>query len=141
MKKKILSLITVVIIAVALCTLLVACLPKNPADAKANLQSHNYNDVVEIKNTGSLINGLVLPNGAESLITATKILEKEVIVLFYFEDTAAAKTFYKNDIEKYKEKYLENMTEEEKANIKIARSGKIVYIGTKGAIDAASKKK
>ncbi len=120
--KKLVSIIAVVALVAIVATLLVACVPTDPAKAAENLDDAGY---------------LVLPlpllgvAGVDEAIIATDL--KEGIVIVYFESSDAASEFYGD---KDNEKFLKEELGIEDAVYK--KQGKIVYLGTKEAVKAAS---
>lgn len=124
MKKKILSVVAVLVLAAILAVALVACIPSDPDKAAENLANADY---------------LVIPlpllgiAGVDEAITATNL--KEGIVIVYFESSDAASDFYGDkDNEKFLQEELEELGLEDTV---YKKQGKIVYLGTKEAVKAA----
>ena len=121
MKKKILSVVAVLVLAAILAVALVACIPSDPDKAAENLANADY---------------LVIPlpllgiAGVDEAITATNL--KEGIIIVYFESSDAASDFYGD---KDNEKFLQEELGLEDTVYK--KQGKIVYLGTKEAVKAA----
>ena len=121
MKKKILSVVAVLVLAAILAVALVACIPSDPDKAAENLANADY---------------LVIPlpllgiAGVDEAIMATNL--KEGIVIVYFESSDAASEFYGD---KDNEKFLQEELGLEDTVYK--KQGKIVYLGTKEAVKAA----
>lgn len=120
--KKVVSVIAVVALVAIMATVLVACVPTDPAKAESNL-----------KEAGYLVAPLPLLGvaGVDEVIMATTLEERIIIV--YFESSDAASEFYGD---KDYEKLLKEELGIEDAVYK--KQGKIVYLGTKEAVKAAS---
>ncbi len=129
MRKNIIKITALVLLAVMLCAMLVACggPNKDPEKAKEALEDAGYTVVF---NDGGLIGDHLLPDGAEATLTAIKG-DDEYIAIVYYEDAEAANDAWedaKEDAEELKEEY---------EDIVYKKSGKIIYIGTKQAVKDA----
>ena len=155
--KKLASIIAVVALVAIVATLLVACVPTDPAKAEANLKEAGYTAKKTDSDDLLGLGGLAMPDGATSAVAGSK--DSEMIFIYYFEDSASAKTFYENsEILNFIKDMIEESKEEVKAqyeaekiskdeydeameilnSFKIKKFGKVVYAGTKAAIKAAS---
>lgn len=126
--RKILKIVSIIALFAILATVLVACIPNDPAKAEDNLKDAEYTvfayksgDVGFKAATGFL--EIIGVKNVTAFVTAIK--GEDGIALIYFEDSAAAKENYTAIEEYYKE-------EDEDAVIK--RSGKVIYAGTEQAI-------
>ncbi len=129
MKKNILKITALALLAVMLCAMLVACgAPnKDPEKAKEALEDAGYTVIL---NDGGLLGDHLLPDGAEATLTAMKG-DDEYISIVYYEDKDALKDAWedaKEDAEKLKEKY---------ENIVYKKSGMMIFIGTEQAVKDA----
>lgn len=129
MKKNFLKITALALLAVMICTMLVACggPNKDPEKAKEALEDAGY---TVIFNDGGLIGDHLLPDGAEATLTAMKG-DDEYISIVYYEDAEAANEAWEDAKEDAKE------LEEEYEDIVYKKSGKIIYIGTKQAVKDA----
>ena len=129
MKKNFLKITALALLAVMICTMLVACggPNKDPEKAKEALEDAGYTVVF---NDGGLIGDHLLPDGAEATLTAMKG-DDEYISIVYYEDAEAANEAWEDAKEDAKE------LEEEYEDIVYKKSGKIIYIGTKQAVKDA----
>lgn len=133
MKKKLvlsIALAMVMVLSVVLC----ACGPNSdPAAAKAALKDNGYT-AAEDK--------LIIPNalkvlgvdGITTVVTGTKIVDKktEHVTIIYFESADAANAGW----DKVQE-YASDDKEKEDTDWTIAKSGKMIYYGTKQAVKDA----
>lgn len=126
--RKILKIVSIIALFAILATVLVACIPNDPAKAEDNLKDAEYTvfaykeDDVGFKAATGFLEIIGVKN-VTAFVTAIK--GEDGIALIYFEDSAAAKENYTAIEEYYKE-------EDEDAVIK--RSGKVIYAGTEQAI-------
>lgn len=126
--RKTLKIVSLIALFAILATVLVACIPNDPAKAEDNLKNAEYTvfsykegDFGFDKATGFLEK--IGVKNVTAFVTAIK--GEDGIALIYFEDSAAAKENYTAIEEYYKE-------EDKDAVIK--RSGKVIYAGTEQAI-------
>lgn len=129
MKKNILKITALALLAVMLCAMLVACggPNKDPEKAKEALEDADY---TVIFNDGGFVGDYLLPDGAEATIIATKG-DDEYISIVYYEDADAANDAWEDAKEEAEE------LEDEYEDIVYKKSGKIIYIGTKQAVKDA----
>lgn len=129
MKKNILKLTALALLAVMMCAMLVACgAPnKDPDKAAEKLEDAGYSVVY---NDGEgLIGGAMLPDDVDATILARN--GDEYIYITYYEDSKAANDAWddvKEEVEQFKE---------ENSDIVCKKSGKIIYYGTKQAVKDA----
>lgn len=125
--KKTLRLLSLALVLVMTVALLASCggPNKNPEKAKEALEDAGY--------TVTLVDSALGFEGIEKYLTAFKMSEDmsdmEMITIYYFEDSAAAKDAWE-DIQKE----AEELDEED---LVIKKSGKMIYAGTKEAVKAA----
>lgn len=126
--RKTLKIVSLIALFAILATVLVACIPNDPAKAEDNLKNAEYTvfsykegDFGFDKATGFL--EIIGVKNVTAIVTATK--GEDRIALIYFADSAAAKENYTPIEEHYKE-------EDKDAVIK--RSGKVIYAGTEQAV-------
>ena len=131
--------LSLVLVALMLCTALVACAPaKDPADAVAALKEAEYlviNDDVAVP-----IAFKALGYDLKNVVTATKVSTDEdgnkvtdIVVIYYFADKDNAK----KALEEVEKNAKEKKEETKESWVEPTRSGSIVYFGTKAAIKAA----
>lgn len=126
--RKTLKKVSLIALFAILATVLVACIPNDPAKAEDNLKDAGYT-VFAYKNgdpgfsVATVFLELIGVDKVTAFVTALK--GEDAIELIYFEDSATAKENY-TAIEEY---YKEN---DKDAVIK--RSGKVIYAGTEQAI-------
>ena len=141
MKKRILTIVAVLVLAAVLAVSLVACIPSDPAKARENLDEEGFFVLPELFTAPFVAVVSVAAEGFEEMILATDISGEalqqdqtpgEFILILYFDSSDNAKAFYEGDgVQDLKE-----MVDEEGAG-QIKRQGKIVYLGTEAAIKAA----
>jgi len=125
--KKTLRLLSLALVLVMTVALLASCggPNKNPEKAKEALEDAGY--------TVTLVDSFAGFEGIEKYLTAFKMSEDmsdmEMITIYYFEDSAAAKDAWE-DIQKEAE-------ELDDEDLVIKKSGKMIYAGTKEAVKAA----
>ena len=158
MKKRILTIVSVLALAAVLVISLVACIPSDPAKAEKNLKAEGY-DVV-VTNADDLLGagGIILPDGCVTSVRASKALEGDLgnyITIYYFEDSEAASA-YMDENAKWQQEIDEELAELENAykegeisendynsikemyeGFEMKKQGKIVYVGSADAIKAA----
>ena len=126
--RKTLKIVSLIALFAILATVLVACIPNDPAKAEDNLNNAKYT-VLSYKegdvgfSVATRFLEIIGVKNVTAFVTATK--GEDGIALIYFEDSAAAKENYTAIEEYYKE-------EDKDAVIK--RSGKVIYAGTEQAI-------
>ncbi len=126
--RKTLKIVSLIALFAILATVLVACIPNDPAKAEDNLKNAKYT-VFAYKDgdvgfdAATVFLEIIGVKNVTAFVTATK--GEDGIALIYFEDSAAAKENYTAIEEYYKE-------EDKDAVIK--RSGKVIYAGTEQAI-------
>lgn len=126
--RKTLKIVSLIALFAILATVLVACIPNDPAKAEDNLKNAEYTvlsykegDVGFSVATGFL--EIIGVKNVTAFVSATK--GEDGIALIYFADSETAKENYTAIEEYYKE-------EDKDAVIK--RSGKVIYAGTEQAI-------
>ena len=155
MKKKLIVAISVVLVMALMTAVLVACVPKDPADLKAKLEEKGYT-VIEENRQGGSGNPDLYENGILSILTAQK--DDQSVIVIYYEYAFKAKAFHAQLKAKYEEaeeevKELkaeaEKLEGEEKEEAlakikeleesltatKLGLSGKALYYGTPDAVD------
>ena len=162
--KKLVSIIAVVALVAIVATLLVACVPTDPAKAEANLKSEGYIVTAYSKDTLGGLGGYTLPDGATNVVSGTKEADEdsasliaETVTIYYFESSDKAKAYFEKvygDFDATQDELKADLKESYDAgeldkdeydamlemlnNSQAKRFGKIVYAGTKAAIKAAS---
>ena len=139
MKKVLLVVAVIALISVATMAL-VGCVPSDPAKAEANLKDAGYEVMVTRASDGTGVKlGLnAVADGCVAMVTAMKATisnsdaDFDGVVIYYFNDGAKAKAFYEEQKAEYDE-----LSDEEKEDMKVGKSGKVVYAGSKDAIKAA----
>lgn len=139
MKKVLLVVAVIALISVATMAL-VGCVPSDPAKAEANLKDAGYEVMVTRASDGTGVKlGLnAVADGCVAMVTAMKATisnddaDFDGVVIYYFNDGAKAKAFYEEQKAEYDE-----LSDEEKEGMKVGKSGKVVYAGSKDAIKAA----
>lgn len=139
MKKVLLVVAVIALISVATMAL-VGCVPSDPAKAEANLIDAGYEVMVTRASDGTGVKlGLnAVADGCVAMVTAMKATisnddaDFDGVVIYYFNDGAKAKAFYEEQKAEYDE-----LSDEEKEGMKVGKSGKVVYAGSKDAIKAA----
>ena len=156
MKKRILTIVSVLALAAVLVISLVACIPSDPAKAEKNLKAEGYD--VLVVNADDPVLGLGLPDGCVTSVSASKALEGDFgdyIEIFYFEDSKAASA-YMDENDEWQQNIDEGLAELENAykegeisendykswkemyeGFEMKKQGKIVYVGSADAIKAA----
>ena len=133
--KKILSMILVCILTVGCVFALASCgAPnKDPKAAKAALEEADYKVTLL---EGMLLEGAAAAIGVEDLdamLTAFK--DDDAISIYYFEEKEDAEEAYEKLEELYNEAKEE--ADEDDPEIKLGKSGNMIWMGTKNAIKAA----
>lgn len=133
--KKILSMILVCIMALGCVFALASCgAPnKDPKAAKAALEDADYE--------ATLTEGAALELGAAALgiedleAVVSGLKDDDAVSIYYFEDKEAAEEAYEKLEELFEE--MKEEAEEEDVEVKLGKSGAMVWMGTKDAIKAA----
>lgn len=126
--RKTLKIVSLIALFAILATVLVACIPNDPAKAEDNLKNAEYT-VLSYKegdvgfSVATRFLEIIGVKNVTAFVTATK--GEDGIALIYFADSETAKENYTAIEEYYKE-------EDKDAVIK--RSGKVIYAGTEQAI-------
>ncbi len=135
MKKSIVKILTLALVAVMMCAVLVSCAApaSNPDDAEKALKDNGYT-VVRIDNSGIGAIGLAVFTAVgiediETVITGTD--GDEAITIFYFEDAEAANEQWE-DVQEWSAD-----EKDEDSDWVLKKSGKMIYAGTKEAVKAA----
>ena len=129
MKKSIIKVLALTLVAVMMCAVLVSCggPNANPDKAKAALEEAGYTVVLN-KGEG-LIGGALLPNDVEASLVAYK--NGEYIAITYYKEAAGANEAWDEAQEDAKE------LEDEYEGLVCKKSGKMIYIGTEQAVKDA----
>ena len=129
MKKSIIKVLALTLIAVMMCAVLVSCVGPNanPDKAKAALEDAGYTVVLN-KGEG-LISGALLPDDVEASLVAYK--NGEYIAITYYKEAAGANEAWDEAQEEAKE------LEDEYEGLVCKKSGKMIYIGTEQAVKDA----
>ena len=133
--KKILSMILVCVLMLGCVFTLASCgAPnKDPKAAKAALEEADYKVTLL---EGILLEGAAASIGVEDLdamLTAFK--DDDAISIYYFEEKEDAEEAYEKLEKLYNE--AKEKADEDDPEIKLGKSGAMVWIGTKNAIKAA----
>lgn len=135
MKKTILRVVALALLAVMMCMALVACAPaSDPDKAEKALEKKDY----EVKHADDKLEAAFMGgwyDGCEDVILAYNEESEDVIYIWYFDDKDSANEAW-DDIEKYAEELNEEAKEED-IDIVCKKSGKMIYIGTKQAVKDA----
>ena len=134
------KILSIVLCFILIALALVACAPKkDPEKAKASLESNGY----EIHDTVDYLAGIasaIMGSKIDATVTATKEekdadgnSKTEYIVIIYYKTSADAKAAWE-DAQKNAE---EDKTGDDSDWV-VARSGRMIYWGTKAAVKAAS---
>ena len=121
--KKFTRILCLTLVAVMLCAALVSCggPAKNPDDAKAALKENGY---------------LVMPT--DKVITAINIKTGDAIIITYYDDAEAAKeAMDKIDEDRIATMKSTMQVREDQELVGPARSGSMIYFGTKQAVKDA----
>ena len=158
MKKRFLTIVSVLALAAVLVISLVACIPSDPDKAASNLKEAGYDVIVANSDDALGIVGLGLPDGCATKVTGTKALSgdlRDSIDIYYFEDSEAASAYmdehagWQQEIDdilaELKNAYDEgeiskddyNSWKEMYEGLEMKKQGKIVYVGSADAIKAA----
>ena len=129
MRKTLIKITALALIAVMMCAVLVSCAApnKDPEKAKEALEEAGY---VVVLNDGGALGDHFLPKGVEASLSAFKG-DDEFIVIAYYESAEALNEDWddaKDDANEYADKY---------EDIVCKKSGKMIFIGTKQAIKDA----
>ncbi len=136
MKKTIIKVLALALVAVMMCAALVSCGGPNadPDKARTALKDNGY-AAEKLDSDASLY--LFKIAGIDDLScvvtgTAKKDDKVEHITIFYFEDTEAANEQWE-DVQKYSDK----SEDKEESDWVVEKSGKMIYYGTKQAVKDA----
>ena len=125
--KKFAKITAVALIAIMALAVLVACGPaSSPDKAEKALKSNDY-VVTNVKGSGY--------TGLTAVVTGTKVSlsDPQFIMIYYFESASAANDAWesiKSDAEK-------NSNKKNDSDWVVAKSGKLIYFGTKQAVKDA----
>ena len=133
--KKFVQLISIALLAVMCVALLASCAPaSDPDKAEKALKDAGY--VVNSKAISTAVR--VFLKDVQSVVAASKTDDDknvQTVIIIYFNDADAAKSAYEDStLKKYFDDKKENKEETEYV---YARSGKMIYWGTKTAIKDA----
>lgn len=161
--RKIFNTLVASILLVA-CLFIVGCakIPKDYKDARSNLLKKDYDtyvmaDLEDFMDEVVWLSDWLVEDDDESLddyewlwdeldnykrdfdkgIVAVNEVETEVVCIAYFKDSKSARKVYKEVKELFEEYCQEELSSdwEGNENIKYGRSGKVIYIGTEGALE------
>ena len=129
MKKSIVRIFALSLVAIIMCVTLASCAAPNadPKKAEASLKEAGY--VVVLNEGGGLISGALLPKGVSATLIAYK--DGEYLAVSYYEDTDALNKAWEeaqDEAAKLEDKY---------EGVVCKKSGKMIYIGTEQAIKDA----
>ncbi|MBQ8408037.1 MAG: hypothetical protein IJY39_04160 [Clostridia bacterium] len=137
MKKSIVKVLALTLVAVMMCLALVSCggPAKDPADAKAALDENGYT-ATKIDNDG--LGALALAalsvagiKDVECVVSGTNS-DGEHVTIIYFEDKDAANAEWE-DVQAY----AEDEKDDEETDWVVKKSGNMIYFGTKAGVKAA----
>lgn len=135
MKKSIVRILALSLVAVMMCVALVSCAPNsNPEKAADALKDNGYTvTTVENEGLGALAMAAFTAAGIEDLECVVSGTNKdgEHVTIFYFEDSKAANAEWE-DVKGYFED-----NEDEDSDWTIKKSGAMIYYGTSAGIKAA----
>lgn len=134
MKKTILRVVALALLAVMTCMVFVSCggPASDPDKADKALDKEGY----KVLHATNKLEAVALGgwyDGCEEVILATK--DKDLIYVWYFDEKDSANNAWEK-IEEFAKK-INDDAKEEKADIVIKKSGKIIYAGTEQAIKDA----
>ena len=135
MKKSIVKILALSLVAVMMCVVLVSCGGPNadPEKAAKALKDNDYAvETIENSGLGALAMAAFAAAGIEDLdcvVTATN-KDGEHVTIFYFEDSKAANAEWE-DVKGYFE------DKEDDSDWTIKKSGAMIYYGTSAGIKAA----
>lgn len=136
--KNFIKIIALALVAVIACATLASCAlgapNADPEKAEKSLEKKGY--VVDVADDKVSLGLVALSTGLsdlECVITAFNEEDKEdAVMIYYFEDKEVADEAW----EKYFEKAAEKVKEDNK-DVIVKKSGKMIWVGTKAAINAA----
>lgn len=135
MKKNILKVVALALIAVMTCAILVACAPASDPDKALDALKENGIDWAA-KDTLVIPTALKLlgVDGIDSVVSGTGKIDDEFahVTIIYFEDKDDA-----NDAWEKVQKYSDEKKDDEAEDWVCKKSGKMIYFGTENAIKAA----
>lgn len=144
--KTTLRILALCMVAVLMVGVLAACAPnKDPKKAAANLKEEGY--TVTSVTKGSTVDDLAISavelalkiEGVEAIVSGYKSVkdeDDEMIAIYYFDTAAHAKDAFEKVQDAIEEDEKDDKSENKK-EIVIKKSGKMIYGGTKAAIKAA----
>lgn len=136
MKKSIVRILALALVAVMMSLALVSCAPaKDPADAKAALEENGYAATkIDNEGLGALAFAVFTAAGIEDLesVVSGTNSDGEHVTILYFEDNAAA-----NDEWEDVQNYADDKKDDEDSDWVIKKSGNMIYFGTKAGVKAA----
>ena len=137
MKKTFAKILAFSLVAIMMCSALVACSlfgpNSDPEKAKEALEDADY----EVLYASNAVEAVFLGgwyDGCEAAIAAGK--DDEAIWIWYFEDKDDAADAWEKGLKDYAEE-IEEEAKEEDVDVVVKKSGKMIYIGTKAAVKAA----
>ncbi|MDR3185393.1 MAG: hypothetical protein LBU04_01065 [Christensenellaceae bacterium] len=136
MKKRLFTIVVLLLVASCMATVLIACAPKSKEDAIKKLETEELGYVSNSIATSAV--KIVLDtefDGIDEVYLAATKDAKNSIIAIWFKTTADAKACLKELEEKADEysSYLKGVDLEEGSKPVVKRSGKLVYIGTEKA--------
>ncbi len=136
MKKTIIKIMALALVAIMMCAILVSCDAPNSDPSKA-LQSLKDNGYVAEKLDSSIALGVLKLAGIDDVTavvsgTANKDDKTEHVTIIYFEDKDAADAEWE-DVQKY----MDDEKDDKDSDWVIKKSGSMIYYGTKEGIKAA----
>ena len=144
MKKQIAIIVAVMAVVMLSVVMLTACAPaSNPIDAEAALNKNGYTALRTTGYVSGVISAIAgVENNIEGTVTGTKTVEDkdgnsktEYVTIVYYKSAAAAKEAWESSQEDA-EKEKKNKDADDSDWV-CARSGKMIYWGTKAAVKAA----
>ena len=141
MKKTIIKVLALTLVAVMMCAILVSCDAPNadPAKALAALKDNGYTaEKIDNEGLGALAIAALTAAGisdVECVVSGTAKIDGKVehVTIIYFEDDDAAKAEWE-DVQKFMDDSKEDSDETEWV---IEKSGNMIYYGTKNGVKAA----
>lgn len=137
--KKFTKILALAMVTVVASLALVACGPNSDsAKAAQNLKDNEYvvvslTDVISLTATEVLLG--CERGSLEAIVTGSKVNEDETvdyIQIYYFKDKSTANSVW----EKAEANLKKDAEKETKSEVKVAKSGKMIYIATDAAIKA-----
>ena len=139
MKKKIISVISVALVAVVLVAALVACGPaSNPDKALSALKDNGYTAAKDDTVVPAVLRGLGVKD-IDCVVSGTNVSDESVesVTIVYFTSSDAANAAW-SDVREYatKKNSSENNGDPD-TDFVINKSGKMIYYGTSAGVKAA----